>query len=252
MSGALAIVLGRAGSKGVAGKNSMVVGGRVCAAWTVDDALAAAGVSRVVVSSDCERLRALAGEMGVGFVERPAGLAGDTARVDDAARDALGRVDPGGVFDRVVLLYANVPVRPVGLIDRALGVMDGTGCDSVQSYSSVGKYHPAWCAKVGEDGVVGAYLGGELNGGVYRRQDLEEAWVPDGGVLVVTRDALCLRVAGGGDGPHAFFGADRRGVLNRGGGVVDIDGAVDVDVAEAVLRRRAAELGGVGGEECAA
>ena len=258
-AGALAVVLGRAGSKGVPGKNSMVVGGKVCAAWSIEAARAAVGVKRVVVSSDCGRLAALAGAMGVGFVRRPEGLAGDEARVDEAARHAALAVDPGGRFGEVVLLYANVPVRPEGLIDGALAVLRETGCDSVQSYASVGKHHPMWCASLGEGGRVSAFLGGELNGGVHRRQDLPAAFVPDGGVIALTRRALMLEVAGAGDGPHAFFGVDRRGVETEGFGVVDIDSAMDVAVAEAALAMRASERavggsdeGGVGSEECAA
>jgi hypothetical protein len=91
---------------------------------------------------------------------------------------------------------------------------------------------------LGADGAVGAFLGGELNGGVHRRQDLPAAFVPDGGVIAVGRRALMLEVAGAGGGPHAFFGVDRRGVVNEEGAVVDIDAPIDAVVAEAVLRER--------------
>jgi CMP-N-acetylneuraminic acid synthetase len=77
-----------------------------------------------------------------------------------------------------------------------------------------------------------------LNHGVYRRQDLPPVYVPDGGVLVVTRRALFGGVAGAAPGPHAFLGADRRGVLNKEGDVVDIDSRIDVMVAEAMLLAR--------------
>jgi CMP-N-acetylneuraminic acid synthetase len=219
----------------------------MCAQWTVEAALAAAGVERVVVSSDCPRLRELAAGMGVGFVERPEALAGDGARVDDAARHAVLEADGAGRFGRVVLLYANVPVRPAGLIDEALGMLDETGCDSVQSYAPVGKHHPWWCASLGDAGEVSAFGGGVLNGGVYRRQELPAAYVPDGGVIALTREALMLEVAGAGGGPHACFGRDRRGVVNEEGAVVDIDCEVDLALAEVVLSRRSGLSG-----ECAA
>jgi hypothetical protein len=37
-------------------------------------------------------------------------------------------------------------------------------------------------------------------------------------------------------GPHAFFGAARRGVVNPEGSVVDIDCPIDLVVADAMLR----------------
>ena len=242
---ALAIILGRAGSKGVPGKNSTPIAGTPCAAWTIAHALASETVGMVVLSSDDPRLMGLAREMGIVAVERSAEMASDTATVDGAVREAVGRLgkyqDMGGTpmpRTPIVILYANVPVRPAGLVDRAVRRMLETGCDSVQSYAPVGKMHPWWTARVdAESGRVRAWEGDVLNHGVYRRQDLPPAFVPDGGVLVVTRAALCGEIAGVESRPHAFFGADRRGVVNEEGAVVDIDSPVDVLVAEAMLKK---------------
>jgi CMP-N-acetylneuraminic acid synthetase len=115
----------------------------------------------------------------------------------------------------------------------------------VQSYSPVGKHHPWWTARVSEDGSVAPWEGEVLNHGVFRRQDLPGAHVPDGGVLAVTRRALFLDVPGVEPGPHAFFGRDRRGVLTGEGEVVDIDSRIDLLVADALLRERAEAEAGV-------
>lgn len=244
MSSVLAIILARAGSKGVPGKNAALVAGRPCVAWTIDDAVGARRVDRVVVSTDCAAVASCARSMGVEVVDRPSALASDSARVDDAARDCVLRVygDERAACDSlraVVLLYANVPVRPAGLLDRAVGVFVDGACDSVQSYAPVGKHHPWWTAVVGEDGGVRAWEGDTLNHGVFRRQDLPPAHVPDGGVLVVSPRALFRRIDGVSPGPHAFFGKDRRGVLTDEGEVIDIDTRIDLLVADALLRERA-------------
>jgi CMP-N,N'-diacetyllegionaminic acid synthase len=245
---AIAIILGRAGSKGVPGKNAMPIAGKPCAQWTIEHALASTLVGRIVLSSDDPVLRSLALSMNAEAIDRPAYLATDGARVDDAARDAITTLDhrhnsarhsPGIAIDDatpIVLLYANVPVRPVGLIDRAVQRMLDTACDSVQSYAPVGKMHPWWTARVdGQTGHVRPWEGEVLNHGVYRRQELPPAYIPDGGVLVVSRRALFGRIPGVPPGPHAFFGADRRGVLTGEGEVVDIDSAMDALVATALL-----------------
>ena len=242
MSGvALVIVLGRAGSKGVPGKNMRPVAGRPCARWTIECAQRSPRAYGVLVSSDDPRLLELASAMDCLTHHRSAATAGDGATVDAAAREALAHFDslahrPVHEDDPIVLLYANVPVRPADIIDRALGVLTSTGCDSVQSYAPVGKHHPWWTARLGEDGIVTPWEGDVLNHGVYRRQDLPAAFVPDGGVIALTRRALMGRVPGCGEGPHAFLGVDRRGFAQPEGAVIDIDSEADLLVADAALR----------------
>lgn len=239
MAGALAIVLARAGSRGLPGKNALPVAGRPCAQWTLEAARAARSVERVALSTDDESLLRLGASLGAEVVRRPAALAGDSARIDDAARHALETVAPDAPAGLpVVLLYASVPVRPDDLIDRAVDLLVRTGCDSVQSYAPVGKHHPWWTARLGPEGRVGPWEGSVLNHGVFRRQDLPPAYVPDGGVIALTARALRLEIAGAGDGPHAFLGVDRRGVVTGEGEVIDIDGEIDRRVAEAVLLAR--------------
>ena len=242
MSGipAIAIVLARAGSRGLVGKNWAEVAGRACVAWTLDDAIAASMVGEVVISTDAPQVAQIAREMNVGVIDRPQDLASDVATIDAAARHAVQRVGadlPGET--PVVILYANVPVRPAGLIDRAVDLLLSTGCDSVQSYAPVGKHHPWWTARVDvADGGVHPWEGETLNHGVFRRQDLPPAYIPDGGVLCVTRRALELGIEGIEPGPHAFLGRDRRGVITGEGEVVDIDSRVDLLVADVLLGER--------------
>jgi N-acylneuraminate cytidylyltransferase len=239
---AIAIILARGGSKGVPRKNAAPIAGKPCIAWTIEAAQRAQTVGHVAVSTDDAELAAIAGQARATVINRPAALATDTARVDDAARHAvdsaassLGLPAPASL--PVVILYANVPVRPPGLIDRAVRLMLETGCDSVQSYAPVGKFHPWWMARVDADsGRVRPWEGEVLNHGVFRRQDLPPAFVPDGGVLVVSCRALFGEIPGVPDGPHAFFGKDRRGIATSEGEVVDIDSPTDLLVADAILR----------------
>lgn len=246
---ATAIILARAGSRGVPRKNVAPVAGRPCIAWTIDAAQQAETVRRVIVSTDDRDAAAEARRMGAEVVERPADLASDIARVDDAARHAVAVADadadaPPRASDVFVVLYANVPVRPDGLIDRAVSLLRASGADSVQSYAPVGKHHPWWTARLDAGTArVRPWEGEVLNHGVFRRQDLPPALVPDGGVLAMTRRALFLQAPGATEGPHAFFGADRRGVQTREGDVVDIDSPIDLIVADVILRQRHAPAG---------
>ncbi|HZW09620.1 MAG TPA: acylneuraminate cytidylyltransferase family protein [Phycisphaerales bacterium] len=235
----IAVVLARAGSKGVPGKNLAMVGGRPCVAWTIGHALGA-GLESVVVSSDSGEVLEIGGAMGALAHRRSDSLASDTARVDDALREAVRwyEAERGGV-GAAAMLYGNAPVRPDGLLGRAAALWRESGCDSVQSYAPVGKHHPWWQCRVGEDGRVTPWEGERLFNGVYRRQELPPAYVPDGGVVVVSRGALFGELGLDLAHPHAFLGRDHRGIVHEAGAVVDIDSEEDLEIASARLRRRA-------------
>lgn len=242
---AVTIILARGGSKGVPGKNWATVAGRPCIAWTIDAARAARLARTVAVSTDDPRVAEIAHDMGALVVPRPPVLATDTARVDDALRHAVTELEragdlPAGARLPVVMLYANVPIRPSGLIDEAITLLTSTGADSVQSYQPVGKHHPWWTCRVAANGALDAWEGPELFHGCFRRQDLPPAHIPDGAVTVVTRAALFGHVGGVRPGPHAFLGRERRAVVNPEGSVVDIDTHLDLRVADAMLRETAA------------
>ena len=163
---AIAVIIGRAGSKGLPGKNSRLVAGLPMVAHAIGHARSSRHVRQVVVSTDGEEIARAARATGTDVVMRPPLLAGDTASVDCAVRHA---VESLGVSHRiVVILYANVPVRPPGLVDRAVEHLVSTGADSVQSYESVGKKHPWWMSRMDESGRIVPWHRND----VYRRQDL--------------------------------------------------------------------------------
>ncbi len=247
----LAIILARGGSKGLPGKNIAPIAGKPCVQWSIEHALAAKAAPIVAVSSDDPRVLDLARSRGALALERPPALASDTARVDDAARCAFEQAAKASrdvhPASPIAILYGNVPVRPPDLLDRALTLLRATRCDSAQSYASVGKHHPWWIARVEPisgprdkptGGRVAPWEGDVLNHGVFRRQDLPPAFIPDGGIIALTHAALFHQIPGVPEGPHAFFGKDRRGVINQPGEVIDIDDRIDLLVAEAILRDR--------------
>ncbi len=237
---AIAVILARAGSQGLPGKNRAPVAGRPCVAWTIDHARTCSGITRIGVSTDDKEVARLAIDAGIEHWPREPELATATARVDDAARAAVAQADQHAAIPHdaaVVLLYGNVPVRPTDLLARAIELFRDSGCDSVQSYSEVGKHHPMWTARLSGDGTVQPWEGDTLFGGVYRRQELPPAYVPDGGVIVVRRSCLDAAVERP-DNPHAFLGRDHRGIATKPGDVIDIDDAIDLAVADAVLRHR--------------
>jgi len=225
----LAVIIGRAGSKGLPRKNALPVAGVPMIARTIRFALQSCAIERTIVSTDGNEIADISKHEGVEVFLRPEEVSNDTATVDAAVRHAV--LASGSCANVIVVLYANVPVRPSDLADRAVALLDESGADSVQSYYRVGKTHPYWMSRLDGESRIAQFIENKI----YRRQELPPLYMPDGGVIAVRRESL-FDVREGE--PHAFFGRDRRGIETREGDVIDVDSALDLSVAEAILRSR--------------
>jgi CMP-N-acetylneuraminic acid synthetase len=228
---ALAVVVARGGSKGIPLKALALVDGKPLVARSIEHARAARLLRAIVLSSDNQLILDIGRRYGIDTCERPAELASDTAAVDAAVRHAviLWEAKHDARAHQVVILYGNVPFRPLDLIDRALCKLTDSGADSVESVCPVGKMHPYWMHRlVGPDSdVLELY---EPNN-IYRRQDLPPVYMQDAGVIAVTRKSL-FDVDPSRSLPDSFLGRDRRAVLNPRGAVIDVDDYFDLAVAQ--------------------
>jgi len=228
----LAIILARAGSKGLPDKCVCPLLGRPLIEYTFDHVAASTRLSAALLTTDSQPAKRLAAARGIAVVERPAELANDTATVDAAARHAVETWETwrNRKTDALVLLYANVPVRATGVIDSAIDLLMRSGADSVRTVAPVGKHHPDWLHRLDRDRMAQFRANS-----IYRRQDLEPLYYHDGAVVAVTREALFAAL----DAPtdhQAFLGRDRRALVQRPEDSVDVDESFDLYVAEAVLR----------------
>jgi N-acylneuraminate cytidylyltransferase len=234
----LGVILARAGSQGLVNKHMLDLLGRPVISYTFDHVRTSKRLTRVVVSTDCPQIAALARSQAFATLARPAELASSDASVQSAMLHAMNTLEARGDFraDVLVVIYGNVPVRPAEVFDRAIHTLLSSGCDSVRSFCPVGKWHPAWMSRLDGDRVLPLQPGS-----IHRRQDLCPLWLHDGAVVVVSRQAM-LRGASCPEDPHAFFGVDRRGFETQPGDTVEIDHRRDLYWAEAVLRDRQAHV----------
>lgn len=232
----LGVILARAGSLGLPGKHLRPLLGRPVIDYTFDAARQAGTISRLVLSTDCPELRLRAGRRYIQSIARPDSLATADASVQDVLLHALDHVEARSDFraDAIVILYGNVPIRGEGLIDRCVDHLFRTGCDSVRSFCTVGKWHPAWMSRLAGD--AGDEVQPLAAGSIHRRQDLEPVYLHDGGCVAMTRASLLRGRENAGD-PHAMFGTDRRGVVSEEA-AVEVDAERDLLLAEAILRSR--------------
>lgn len=182
----LAVVTARGGSKGLPGKNLRPLGGRPLIAWTIAAAQAAAGVDRLILSSDDPDIMAVAGEAGceVPFRRAPE-LSGDAAGSIEVVLDALDRV-PG--YDLVVLLQPTSPLRTAADIDGVLDRMTACSAPACVSVSEA-PAHPWLVYGEGEDGRLNPFATVPA-GASLRRQDLPPAWMLNGAVYAAEVDWL--------------------------------------------------------------
>jgi CMP-N,N'-diacetyllegionaminic acid synthase len=237
----LGVILARQGSVGLANKHLRLLLGRPVIEYTFDHAFDSTLMERVVVSTDCPGITRLAQRYKLETIDRPAALAGGEASVQDVMLHAMQVTEATGAFraDALVVIYGNVPVRGTGVIDSAVELLRETGCDSVRSFCPVGKWNPAWMARLEGDAQSGHRVQPLTGGSVHRRQDLSPLYLHDGAVVAVSRASLLRGVANPSD-PHAFFGEDRRAIVTGAGETVEVDQERDLYWAEAVLRDRQA------------
>lgn len=129
----LAIIPARGGSKGVPGKNLRSLAGKPLVAWTIGQALAADAIDTVLVSTDDERIAAVARDHGaeVPFL-RPAELATDEAPTEPVMAHALDWYGgQGRAFDTIALLQPTSPLRLPGTVDAAFRHFAAEQADSL-------------------------------------------------------------------------------------------------------------------------
>lgn len=119
----LALIPARGGSKGLPGKNILPLCGKPLIAYTIEAALAARRIGRVVVSTDDPEIARVARAFGaeVPFL-RPASMADDRASVGQAAAHMLaGLRGQGYEPDAMAVLYPTSPFRTPALLDHLCG-----------------------------------------------------------------------------------------------------------------------------------
>jgi CMP-N-acetylneuraminic acid synthetase len=136
-NGVLAIIPARQGSKSIPHKNIRSVGGKPLLAYSIEHALAAQRVDRVIVSTDSPYYADIARSYGaeVPFL-RPEAIAQDHSTDLEVFQHALGWLGEheGRIPGLCVHLRPTCPVRNPADIDEMIGILEGDArLDSVRS-----------------------------------------------------------------------------------------------------------------------
>jgi len=178
----IAIIPARGGSKGLPGKNIKLLNGKPLIAYTIEAALKAKEVDRVIVSTDDEEIANVSLLYGaeVPFL-RPAYLATDSAMAVDNYIYTVERltVESGEEINEFVVLQPTSPLRISDDIDNAIRIFHSKDADSVISYTQ--EQHPvSWHKYVNSDGSFEDIFDPNIS----NRQTLRASYYPNGAVYV--------------------------------------------------------------------
>lgn len=176
----LGLIVARGGSKGVPGKNILMINGRPLIQWSIDTARGSRYLDRLILSSDDPAIIDVARSAGCEApFRRDAALATDEASSIDVVVDALNRV-PG--YDIVVLLQPTSPLRIAADIDGAVELLVSSGASACVTVREANE-HPYWIFRIGNDGRLSRFAepAGDMP---LRRQELPQAWSLNGAVYV--------------------------------------------------------------------
>lgn len=226
----LAIIPARGGSKGIPGKNIKRLDGKPLIVYTIQAALAAQSIDRIVLSTDDQSIADIAAQYDIEIpFLRPSELAQDDSLAIDNyiyTIDRLNKEFDSNVTEFAVLLPTS-PLRTSADIDNAVELFRKNDADSV--ISAVGLNHPKeWIFSVNEDGKISR---GENDGDnrLINRQKLRPAYIPNGSVYIFQFSLLKEKHTYYSDKTYAYIMPTER--------AVDIDTEQDFDFAEYLVRK---------------
>jgi len=231
----LGLIPARGGSRDIPRKNLRVLGGKPLLQHTVEAALAARGLSRVVLSTEDEEIVALGRQYGVDVpFLRPAELARDDTPTLPVVLHALTWLERvGDRFDAICLLQPTHPLRRPEHVDACIALLEQTDADAVMTVLRVPPaYNPHWVYFVDASGHLALSTGARQP--IPRRQELPAAFHREGSVYVVRRDVVMTQ--------QSMYGDRLVGYELDPAQSVNIDGWDDLERAKDLLAKRIANV----------
>ena len=186
------IIPARSGSKSLPNKNILPLKGKPLLYYSVSYALKSDLVNRVIVSTDSEEFAEIAKNCGadVPFL-RPAEISMDNTRDYPFMRHALDYLDSvGDVYDIYILLRPTSPLRPEGLIEKSIHILNkNPSATSVRAVAR-SKEHPYRILEINEDGSISSMISDVEEPYNFPRQELPEAYSMTGDIEAARRETL--------------------------------------------------------------
>jgi N-acylneuraminate cytidylyltransferase len=219
----LAIIPARSGSKGLKDKNIIDLCGKPLMAYSIEAALNSGLFDRVIVSTDSEHYADVARQWGAEVMMRGEKLSDDKATTYMVIEDMLQRLNaPCGYF---VLLQPTSPLRTDRHILEASHLFESRMNDFDFLVSMKESEHAKVLVNpIAEDGSLKYF---DTDFSTYRRQSYKD-YSPNGAIFIAKPQPYLRQ--------KHFFGAKSLAYVMNAVDSVDIDSALDLEVAKAVMR----------------
>jgi CMP-N-acetylneuraminic acid synthetase len=160
----IAIMIGRQGSSGLPGKNTLKILGRPLAEYPLMAASKSKSIDRIYLSTDAPELVEIAKSYGAHIIERPAYLCTNEALGEDAYVHAHGIIKEelaieGATPKIYVLLMANSPTVSPKQIEEGIGVLKtNPKIDSAVTVSCYNMWSPLRARRKNADGLLEPFV----------------------------------------------------------------------------------------------
>lgn len=195
----LAIIPARGGSKGILRKNIKMLAGKPLIAYTIESALQATTLDRVIVSTDDDEIAEISHKFGAEVMMRPPELAEDKTPTLPVLQDVVARLKSEGYLpDAVMTLQPTSPLRTASHINEAVAMfVNDPRADSLVSCIEVPHiFHPQSVMKENDNGYMVPYMGEKQP---TRRQEKPTVFARNGAAIYITRTATLSDYIFGGN-----------------------------------------------------
>lgn len=226
-----AFIFARGGSKGLPGKNIRKLGSKPLIAWAIEQALAAKGIDRAIVSTDSYEIAEIAKKYGaeVPFI-RPLELSQDNSPEWLAWRHAINYYyeNTGGYPKAMVSVPTTSPLRLSTDIEKCIEEFDKGGVDTVIAVTDSHRSPYFNMVKQNADGTVGLVNPPQTY--LIRRQDAPLVYDITT-VCYVINPAFLMK-------HNSIFEGRLKAVYVPPERAIDIDTLLDFQIAEGLLTMR--------------
>ena len=226
----IGLITARGGSKSIPGKNINPLAGKPLIAWTIEAALQCKELSRVIVSTDDEKIAEVAQQWGaeVPFI-RPVELAQDASSHISVVLHAIHWLEEKERFcpDYIMLLQPTSPFRTVEDMGKTIQLAKDHHAVAVMSVCEALK-HPYKTYKIIENGTLEYFIPSNI--GYKYRQALPKVYEENGAIYLNKRSSLLQDQTFLPTGTIAYVMPQERSL--------DVDTPWDFYVADLILRNQ--------------
>jgi CMP-N-acetylneuraminic acid synthetase len=230
-----AILIGRGGSRGVPGKNTMRILGRPLMTYPLLAAKACLQVQKIFVATEAEQIKQIGREHGTEIIDLDPAMTTEKVLVETVVVHGYNKMRRQlGEIEMFVLLFCNSATVEPRLIDEGIAALRADpSLDSAVSVSPYNEYSPVRAKRVSAENLILPYVDvNAIAGASCDRDSAETCYFCDCSIWVLRPSCTNLE---NGVPPFRWMGR-RSYALHQTGGL-DIDHEYGIAMTEHWLRQ---------------